>query len=161
MLQLFKSLKPFTLSLIALLVLVYVQVAATLALPDYMATIINKGIVGKDNHLILSTGGLMLLVALAGAVAMVGVGYLASRVATGFARDIRADVFAKVESFSLAEFNKFSTASLITRSTNDIQQIQTVLVMLLRLVLMAPMMGIWAIFKAYQLAPSMTWIMAL
>jgi ATP-binding cassette subfamily B protein len=66
-----------------------------------------------------------------------------------------------VESFSLIEFNKFSTASLITRSTNDIQQIQTVMVLLLRMVLQAPIMGIWAIFKAYNLAPSLSWIIVL
>jgi ATP-binding cassette subfamily B multidrug efflux pump len=156
-----KSLKPFTLQLIALVALVYGQVATTLAIPDYMATIINKGIVGKNSSLIISTGGRMLLVALFGAICMIGVGFLASRVATGFARNIRADVFRKVENFSLAEFDKFSTASLITRSTNDIQQIQMVLVMLLRLALMAPIMAVWAIIKAYNLAPSMTWIMAL
>jgi ATP-binding cassette subfamily B multidrug efflux pump len=161
MLRLLKSLRPFTLQLIALIILVYGQVATTLAIPDYMATIINRGIVGKNNHLILQTGEKMILVALLGAVCMVGVGFLAARVATGFAKKIRTDVFRKVESFSLAEFDKFSTASLITRSTNDIQQIQQVLVMLLRLALMAPIMGVWAIIKAYQLAPSMTWIMAL
>ncbi|HUD11180.1 MAG TPA: ABC transporter ATP-binding protein [Candidatus Saccharimonadia bacterium] len=161
MFKLLKSLKPFSIQLLVLLVLVYGQVAATLAIPDYMATIINKGIVAKDSHVIVTTGVMMLGVALLGAICMVGVGFLASRIATGFAKRIRSDVFRKVESFSLAEFDTFSTASLITRSTNDIQQIQTVLVMLLRLVLMAPMMGIWAIFKAYQLAPSMTWIMAL
>jgi ATP-binding cassette subfamily B protein len=66
-----------------------------------------------------------------------------------------------VESFSLVEFNKFSTASLITRSTNDIQQIQMVMVLLLRMVLLAPIMGVWAIFKAYNLAPSLSWIIAL
>jgi ATP-binding cassette subfamily B multidrug efflux pump len=161
MLKLLKSLRPFSLQLIALIILVYGQVATTLAIPDYMATIINQGIVGKNNHLILQIGGKMLIVALLGAVCMIGVGYLAARIATGFAKNIRADVFRKVESFSLAEFDKFSTASLITRSTNDIQQIQQVLVMLLRLALMAPIMGVWAIIKAYQLAPSMTWIMAL
>jgi ATP-binding cassette subfamily B protein len=103
----------------------------------------------------------MLLIALGGAVCTVGVGYLASKIATGFSRDIRNKVFSRVESFSLVEFNKFSTASLITRSTNDIQQIQTVTVLLLRMVLQAPIMGIWAIFKAYQLAPSLSWIIAL
>jgi ATP-binding cassette, subfamily B, multidrug efflux pump len=160
MFKMLKSFKPFTLQLIALLVLVYGQVATTLAIPDYIATIINKGIVLKDNSLILTTGSRMILVALLGALCMVGVGFLAARIATGFAKIIRSDVFEKVENFSLAEFDKFSTASLITRSTNDIQQIQMVLAMLLRLALMAPMMGVWGIFKAYRLAPSMTWIMA-
>ena len=103
MFKLLKSLKPFTLQLIVLVVLVYGQVATTLAIPDYMATIINKGIVLKDNGLILSTGSKMLLVALLGAACMAGVGFLAARIATGFARNIRLDVFRKVENFSLAE----------------------------------------------------------
>lgn len=161
MLKLIKYLKPFLLPLILLVAMVYIQVAANLTLPDYMAKIINTGIVGKDNHYIWTTGGWMLLIALGGTVAMVLVGFLAARVATGFAKALREKIFTKIESFSLAEFNSFSTASLITRSTNDIQQIQMVTVMILRLALMAPITGIWAIYKAYQVAPSMTWIMAL
>jgi ATP-binding cassette subfamily B protein len=161
MLKLFKYLKPYTLQLIALIALVFGTVAATLQLPDYMAKIINDGIVKSDNSLIFHNGLLMLLVALGGAVCTVGVGYLASRIATGFSRDIRNKVFSRVESFSLVDFNKFSTASLITRSTNDVQQIQMVTVLLLRMVLQAPIMGIWAIFKAYHLAPSLSWIIAL
>ena len=161
MLKLFKYLKPYTLELIALIVLVFCSVAASLQLPDYMAAIINNGIVKSNTNLIFHNGLLMLLVALGGAVCTVGVGYLASKIATGFSRDIRNKVFSRVESFSLVEFNKFSTASLLTRSTNDIQQIQTVMVMLLRMVLQAPIMGIWAIFKAYNLAPSLSWIIIL
>jgi ATP-binding cassette subfamily B protein len=103
----------------------------------------------------------MLLIAFGGAVCTVGVGFLASRIATGFSRDVRNKLFSRVESFSLVEFNKFSTASLITRSTNDVQQIQTVTVLLLRMVLQAPIMGVWAIFKAYNLASSLSWIIAL
>lgn len=161
MLKLFRYLKPFTWPLIILVAMVYIQVAANLALPDYMARIINTGIVGKDSHYIWAQGGWMLLIALGGTAAMVVVGFLASRIATGFSKNIREKLFAKVESFSLAEFNSFSTASLITRSTNDIQQIQMVMVMIFRLALMAPITGIWAIYKAYQVAPSMTWIMGL
>jgi ATP-binding cassette subfamily B protein len=161
MLKLFRYLKPYTLQLIALFALVFGTVAATLQLPDYMAKIINDGVVNKDNSLIFHNGLLMLLISLAGAACTVGVGYLASRVATGFSRDIRNKVFSRVESFSLVEFNKFSTASLITRSTNDIQQIQMVMVLLLRMVLQAPITGVWAIFKAYNLASSLSWIIAL
>jgi ATP-binding cassette subfamily B protein len=161
MLKLLKYLKPYTFQLIALIALVFGSVAATLQLPDYMAAIIDNGIVKSDTGLIFYNGLWMLLVALGGAVCTVGVGYLASKIATGFSKDIRNKVFSRVESFSLIEFNKFSTASLITRSTNDIQQIQTVMVLLLRMVLQAPIMGIWAIFKAYNLAPSLSWIIAL
>jgi ATP-binding cassette subfamily B multidrug efflux pump len=161
MLKLARYLQPYSLWLIALIVLTLGQVWANLSLPDYMAKIINQGIVGQDNHLILATGAIMLLVSLAGGVCTVGTGFLASRIGTGFARSLREHVFKKVEGFSLAEFGAFSTASLITRSTNDVQQIQLVLVILLRMVLAAPITGVGAIFKAYRLAPSMTWIMAL
>lgn len=143
-----------------LVALTYGQVAANLALPDYMASIVNRGIVGQSSGIIYHYGWLMLLVTLAGGLCMVAVGYIASRIAAGFAQRVRDLAFSKVEDFSLVEFNKFSTASLITRNTNDIQQIQTILVMLLRLALRAPLMGALSIWKAYQLAPSMTWIMA-
>ena len=160
MLKLLKLLKPYILSLIALVGLVYVQVWATLKLPDYTAKIVNEGIVGENTQLIIHTGLIMLLVSLIGGVAMIIVSYLASKIAAGYTKNLREKLFSKVESFSLTEFNKFSTASLITRSTNDIQQIQTVLIMLLRLGLMAPIMGVGAVINAYALAPHMTWLMA-
>ncbi len=106
-------------------------------------------------------GGLMLFVALGSAVAAVAVGFLAARVAAGFSRDLRKDVFHKVEHFSSAEFNKFSTNTLITRTTNDIQQIQMVLVMILRIVIYAPIIGIGAIIKVIQSNANMTRIIAL
>lgn len=158
--RLVRYLNPYRLPFINMVVLLIGQTMASLALPDYMATIVNVGIIGQNTDVVISTGQTMLLVTLLGGACMVGVGYLASRIAAGFTRDLRGDVFATVESFSLVEFNRFSTASLITRCTNDLQQIQTVLVMLLRLALMAPIMGIGAVIKAYDLAPSMTWIMA-
>jgi len=159
--RLLKYFRPYLGQFFLLLIMVYLMVAATLALPDYMATIINKGIIAHNMPLIWSNGWIMLLFAFGAAGASVLIGWLASRIAAGFSRDIRAATFAKVESFSLHEFNNFSTASLITRTTNDVQQIQTVMTMLLRMALMAPFMGVWAIIKAYQNAPSMTWIMGL
>lgn len=160
MMKLFKYLKPYIWLIIPLVILTYLQVMANLQLPDYMAKIINEGIITEDMHAIYVNGGLMLLITLGGGIAAVGVGYLAARIATSFARDIRQKVFEKVESFSIAEFNKFSTASLITRSTNDIQQIQTVTVMIFRLVLMAPFMAIGALQNAIQNAPELSWIIA-
>lgn len=160
MLGLAKYLKPFFGPLALLLVCVIGQTYTTLALPDYTAKIIDEGIVGGDQSAIYSNGIRMLLISLVGGAFMVGVGFLASRIATGFVRDVRDDLFSKVERFSLQEFNFFSTASLITRCTNDLQQLQMVMVMLLRLALMAPIMAVWAIYKAYRLAPSMTWIIA-
>lgn len=161
MLRLLKYLKPYTLHLIGLVFLVVGTVEATLQLPGYMAEIIDNGIVKLDNSLIFYNGFLMLLISFGGVVCAIGVGYLASKIATGFSRDVRNEVFSRVESFSLVEFNKFSTASLITRSTNDIQQIQTVMVLLLRMVLQAPITGVWAVLKAYSLASSLSWIIAL
>ncbi|HEV8433909.1 MAG TPA: ABC transporter ATP-binding protein [Thermoanaerobaculia bacterium] len=159
--RLFAHFRRYIPALLLQLVAIFLMVAATLELPDAMARVINQGVLKHDNALIWRAGGLMLLLALGAAAASAVSGLLAARIATGFARDVREAVFAKVESFSLAEFHKFSTASLITRSTNDVQQLQMVLVMLLRMALMAPFMGVWAIIKAYRAAPSMTWIMGL
>jgi len=160
MLKIFKYLKPYILHIIILIGLTYIQVMASLRLPDYMSDIVNTGIIGQDMDFIWSTGLKMLGVTAISALCAVINGYLASRIGSGFSKTLRKDVFSKVESFSLAEFNQFSTASLITRSTNDIQQIQMVMIMALRIVLAAPIMGIGAVQKAYAIAPSMTWIMA-
>jgi len=105
-------------------------------------------------------GGLMLLLTLVSVTLSVTVGFLSARVAAGFGRDTRRKVFTKVESYSNSEFDKFSTASLITRSTNDIQQIQMILVMLLRIVFYAPIMGVGGIIKALGQDVSMSWIIA-
>lgn len=161
MFRLLKYLKAYKFALLMVVVLTAVRVLATLALPDYMADIINKGIIGNDQHLIWLNGGIMTFVTLLSGVATVGAGYFAAKTATGFATDLRYKVFTKVENFSKLELDKFSTASLITRTTNDIQQIQQVMVLMLTLVLMAPMMGIGAIIKGLHLAPSMSWIIIL
>jgi len=132
---------------------------ASLALPDYMAKIVNEGIVNQDLALIWSTGVTMILITLGGALAAVIGRYLSAKIGTGFSKDLRRAVFKKVESFSMEEFNNFSISSLITRSTNDIQQVQMVVIILFRIVLSAPIMGIGAVIKASNMAPSMTWIM--
>ncbi|MEG2384693.1 MAG: ABC transporter ATP-binding protein, partial [Erysipelotrichaceae bacterium] len=110
---------------------------------------------------LFNKGGYMLLIALLSTAAAIAVGFLAARVAAGVAKNMRNDVFDKVEHFSSAEFNKFSTSTLITRTTNDVQQIQMVLVMVLRIVIYAPIMGIGAIIKVVNSNASMTWIIAL
>ena len=148
MLRLVRYLSPYTLPLVVMTILLIGQTMASLALPDYLARIVNEGIIGQNTAVVASAGQTMLLIALLGGTCMVGVGFLASRIAAAFTRDLRDDVFATVASFSLIEFNQFSTASLITRTTNDLQQIQMVLTMLLRLALMAPIMGIGAVIKA-------------
>ena len=160
MLKLFKYLKPYIWLIIPLIILIYLQVMANLSLPDLMAKIVDNGIIGGDMNAIIKNGLIMLGVTLGGGVAAVGVGFLSARTATGFARDVRQKVFKKVEGFSIVEFNKFSTASLITRSTNDIQQIQSTTLMILRLVIMAPLMAIGGLQKAMENAPDLSWIIA-
>lgn len=109
---------------------------------------------------ILQTGTMMLLISLLAGVCMIATGYLAAKTAAGAARDIRQDQFKKVESFSTTEFDKFSTASLITRSTNDVTQVQMVIFMFLRIALYAPIIGIGAVMRAVNKGASMWWIIA-
>jgi ATP-binding cassette subfamily B multidrug efflux pump len=109
---------------------------------------------------ILRTGGLMLLISLLGGACTIAVGFLASRTAAGAARDIRKDTFAKVESFAGAEFDQFSTASLITRSTNDVTQVQMVIFMMMRMVFYAPIIGVGGVIRAIDKSASMWWIIA-
>lgn len=110
---------------------------------------------------ILRTGAWMVLLSFVSILAAIAVGYLASRTAAGVARDLRHDIFTKVVNFSAAEFNRFSTASLITRSTNDVTQLQTVLVLVIRMVVYAPILGIGGILHALDTGPNMWWIIAL
>jgi len=109
---------------------------------------------------ILRTGGWMLVLSLISAAATIAVGLLSARVAAGVARDLRESVFVRVTNFAKAEIEKFSTASLITRSTNDITQIQMVTMMIIRMVFFAPIMGVGGIIRALDKAPSMWWIIA-
>ena len=110
---------------------------------------------------ITRTGLLMLLVTLLSIAATIAVSFLSARTAAGLARDLRYGVFRRVESFSSAEFNKFSTASLITRSTNDVTQIQMVVIMMMRMVIYAPIIGVGGIIRALAKSTSMWWIIAL
>jgi ATP-binding cassette subfamily B multidrug efflux pump len=106
-------------------------------------------------------GGLMLLLTFLAMACTIGVGYLSAKVATGMSRDMRKDIFEKVEKFSSTEFDTFSTASLITRSTNDITQVQMAVMMIINLVFYAPIMGVGGVIHALELAPSMWWILAM
>ncbi|HEY9151827.1 MAG TPA: ABC transporter permease, partial [Anaerolineales bacterium] len=114
-----------------------------------------------STNYIIHTGMLMLLVTLLSVTCTISVGFLSARIAAGLARDLRRNIFQRVESFSSTEFNKFSTASLITRSTNDITQIQTVVVMMMRMVIYAPIIGVGGIIRALAKSASMWWIIAL
>lgn len=134
------------------------QAAIAAITAEYKA--LGMDLVPIQNNFMFSTGGIMLLLALLGVICSVIVGLLASRVAAGIARDLRRDVFTRVENFSNSEFDTFSTASLITRTTNDIQQVQMTLVMMLRILLYAPILGIGGILKVLNSEQSMAWIIA-
>ena len=131
------------------------QALCELELPTYMSDIITTGIAVSDMDRVLTLGAAMLGIALASAVSAILVGYFSSTVGASLARDLRYDVFAKVGSFSSAEFDKFSMSSLITRGTNDVTQIQIFSIMFLRLVMYAPVMGIGGIVKAVKFSEGM------
>ena len=139
----------------------YAMMMANLWLPDKMSEIVNNGIIKQDMPAIWHNGLAMILVMAAGGLCSIVIRFLAARIATGMAQKLRMELFERVESFALADFNKFSTASLITRSTNDIQQIQMTSILLLRLALMAPIMAIGGLQKAIHNAPDLSWIIAL
>ncbi|WP_313129386.1 ABC transporter ATP-binding protein [Anaerocolumna sp.] len=126
---------------------------------EYQAVGINVNNIQKNY--ILLTGAKMLGLALVATLASVSVGFLSSRVGAGLGKDLREKVFTSVMQFSNLEFDQFSTASLITRSTNDIQQVQMIMVMLLRMVFYAPILAIGGVIKVLHTNTSMTWIIAL
>ena len=142
MLKLFALLKPLRGSVAMVAVFALAQSLANLYLPRLMADIVDFGIVRGDTRKIYEIGGLMLLVAIVGTICAVAGSYFASMVATGFGRIIRGRVFDRVAHFSVHQFEEFSTASLITRTTNDTTQVQQVLLMLLSMAISAPMMAI-------------------
>ena len=150
MIKLFRFLRPYWAAILVVLILTFLQSLSQLFLPNIMSEIVDTGIVNGDTGFILRQGGLMLLVATAGGLCIVGASFFAARTGAGFGRDIRAKLFKHVENFSLHEFDTFGTASLITRNTNDITQVQMVTIMMLRLLVMAPMMAIGGIIMALQ-----------
>jgi ATP-binding cassette subfamily B protein len=161
MLKLVKYLRPYRGSLCVVAFCLACQSILELNLPNLMARIINEGLARNDTDLIFHVGFIMLGITLAAGAVSVGVGFFSSRLAAGFARDMRKRIFEKVESFSAAEFDKFSTASLITRCTNDVMGLQRFLMMGLRMMLFAPLQSIGGMFMALQKSVSMSWIIAL
>ena len=136
-----------------------IQSAAPFIRAEYAALGMDTGKV--QTMYILRIGGWMILLTLLSITCAIAVGFLAARIAAGVARDIRHGLFRKVESFSKTEFDKFSTASLITRTTNDVTQIQMVIIMLVRMVVYAPIIGIGAIIHAVGKSSSMSWLIGL
>jgi len=146
--KLFRFLKPFTITIAGILLLVFFQSLAELFLPTLMADIVDKGIVFGNIELIVRTGGIMLLVALGGVTCTILSSFYASKTAMNFGKILRNKVFSHVQSFSLHEFDRIGTASLITRTTNDINQVQMVLLMILRMMVHAPLMFIGGVIMA-------------
>ena len=148
MTRLLKYLKPFRFMVAAVFVLVLTQAMADLMLPRLMAGVVDQGIAKGNTSYILHVGVQMLLVAILSTLCGITSGFLGARTAMGFGRDMRSRVFSHIEGFSLYEFDKFGTASLITRTTNDIQQMQMVVLMGMRMVIMSPMMLFGGILMA-------------
>lgn len=155
MIKLFKYLKRYSWWVVLAFALLFGQAMADLALPDYMSSIVSEGIAKSDITYLWQNGLTMLLISLAGGACAIMVGFVASKVGAGIGRDLRSRVFDKVTSFSNPEFDKFSVSSLITRSTNDITQLQTFFTILIRMVIYAPIMGIGGILKAGVKSSSM------
>ncbi|AQY50261.1 putative ABC transporter ATP-binding protein [Listeria weihenstephanensis FSL R9-0317] len=148
MMKLMKRMGAYKWGIVLVLVMTFVQVIGQLYLPTLMADIIDKGVAKGDTAYIWKVGLEMLLIsALSGGLSVVIV-YYASKISMGFGRDLRDKIFGRVENYSLQEFDKIGTASLITRSTNDVVQIQNVLYMMLRMMVMAPIMLIGGVFMA-------------
>ncbi|HEU5345102.1 MAG TPA: ABC transporter ATP-binding protein [Ktedonobacterales bacterium] len=160
MFRLFRFLRHYIGMILVVFALVFGQSMANLYLPTLLADIINNGIVKNDQTYILQQGGIMLLVTFGGALAAIGAAYFAAHVAVGFGRDVRQKLFTHVSKFSLHEFDKVGTASMITRTTNDTNQVQTVLLIMLSMLISAPMMAIGGIILAMQQDATLTWTLA-
>lgn len=173
--KLFKNFKPYLPLVLIIVVLTIGQVMGNLELPNQMSDIVDIGIVRKgitdiatqgpgsdatQMHYILSKGLLMLLISAVSVILSICAGYLASRISAGIARDLRSKVFTRVESFSQEDVNKFSVASLIIRSTNDIAQVQQISFMLMRISLIAPLTAIGAVYMALKTDAQLSWIIA-
>ena len=157
----FQYFKPYLLFIAMSVALLFGQATCDLSLPDFMSDIVNKGITTGNTSYIIKIGFQMLGIAFISACCTILVGLIAARIAAGVSRNLRQDIFAKVESFSNAEMEKYSTSSLITRTTNDITQIQQLIVMVIRIVFYAPIMGVGGVIHALDKDKSMSWIIAL
>ena len=161
MARLLRYVEPYMVMIIIAIILLFGQAVCDLSLPDYMSDIVNKGITTGDSAYIIKLGFKMLGFSLLSALLSIIVGFIAAKVAAGMSQALRIDLFERVEDFSNAEFDKFSTSSLITRTTNDVTQIQTLIVMLIRIIFYAPIMAIGGFVHALANSKSMSWIVAL
>jgi len=159
MIKLLRYLKPYKILLVVIFLLAIGQSSANLYLPNLMADIVNNGIAAFNTNYIWQTGGIMALVAIGGTLCSVSGIYFASRVATGMVQKIRAEIFKKVQQFSLHEFDTVSTASLITRTTNDTAQIQQVMVLILSWLITAPITLVVGIILALNQDVGLSWVL--
>ena len=148
MTRMIKFLQPFRLTVVAVVLLVFGQAMADLQLPTLMARIIDTGVVKSDTDYIWRTGGVMMLVAAGSAIAAIIASFLSALVASGFGRNLRSRVFRQVTGYSLHEIDKLGTATLITRTTNDINQVQLVLLLIMRMMIYAPIIAVGGILFA-------------
>lgn len=162
MFKILKNLKKTWVSVVIIVILLCLQAWADLTLPEYTSKIVNIGIVNGDTGYIIEIGFQMLGIAFISMVSAISIMLLSSRVAAMLGKTLRNKIFKKVLSFSKEEFASFSTASLITRNTNDIQQIQMLITMLFRVVVYAPIMGIGGFLRVLANSnTSMAWIIGL
>ena len=143
-------LRPYRLALTLVVCLLVVQALASLYLPELNGAIINNGVAKGDTAYIVSTGALMLGISLVVVVASIVAVYWGSKTGMAFGRDVRGAIFRKVESFSRAELDRFGTASLITRNTNDVQQVQMVVLMGLNMMIIAPILAVGGVVMALR-----------
>lgn len=152
--------KPYTGYVIAVLLLQALSTAATLYLPSLNAKIIDKGVAQVDIDYIWHTGGIMLIVAFIQVSAAIGAIWFGSRTAMGLGRDLRSEVFRRVTRYSAEDMSNFGTATLITRGTNDVQQVQMVYMMMLNFMVAAPIMSIGGIIMAIREDAGLSWLVA-
>lgn len=157
--KMFQELLRFKWAILLILITIVGSVVANLALPMYLSDVINTAIPSGDMIGIVSIGGTMLLFVLLGIICSVATGFLSSIVSVGVGKNLRSKVFRKVQYFSQAEFDNFSTSSLITRTNNDVIQVQNFMNMLLRVCLMAPIMCVGGIIMALAKSTSMSMVL--
>jgi len=158
MLKLLRFLKPYRIPVAAVIVVVFFQCMGDLYLPTLMSNIVNKGITNGDVTYIMFTGVMMILVAIGSSICAILASYLSSHVAMGFGEDLRSRIFTKVSRFSLHEFDRFGTPSLVTRSSNDVMQVQNVVMMTQRMMIAAPITAIGGMILALQKDSGLAWI---
>ena len=153
-----RHLRPYRGHVLAVVVLQLVAILATLYLPSLNADIIDNGVATGDTGYIWRVGGLMLAVAMVQVVAAIAAVWFGARASMGIGRDIRRSIYTRVDRFSTEEMDRFGAATLITRGTNDVQQIQMLVLMTLNMMVMVPIMSIGGIVMAIQEDPGLSWL---